>query len=311
MGAVAAIMNRAPMVLMTGFGYDPGHSIVKARQNGLHPKAVLSKPFRLDQLIDAVKTILEVNAGLLRWLGYTDKTALQGAHLSELCETEDRASLYDLTRPEQPQLVTHVTGAGVDVAHTFTPTPDGRYAVVVAAPDAAAGRVDEPGELRQSAVGGLGQVHVRPPGLHGLRQREQVLHGLGELPQLRVDRPQERLRLGPQLVLLLQRAHASGEPLEVVRLLRAERLVVEVLRAPAVGDGFRKAVLDERLARRLAEGFVVELRAGHAQDDVATLGVVLQEQVVERRHQLALHQVARGAEDDEEVGVEQHVGRNG
>ena len=33
-----------------GFGYDPGHSIVKARQAGL--QAVLYKPFRLDQLIE-------------------------------------------------------------------------------------------------------------------------------------------------------------------------------------------------------------------------------------------------------------------
>ena len=55
------IMHRVPMVLMTGFGYDPGHSIVKARQNGLHPKCVLFKPFRLDQMIDVVKTILDLN----------------------------------------------------------------------------------------------------------------------------------------------------------------------------------------------------------------------------------------------------------
>nr|WP_315853743.1 response regulator [Novipirellula artificiosorum] len=53
------LMNHVPMVLMTGFGYDPGHSIVKARQNGLHPKGVLFKPFRLDQLVDVVKTILD------------------------------------------------------------------------------------------------------------------------------------------------------------------------------------------------------------------------------------------------------------
>jgi CheY-like chemotaxis protein len=53
------VMERVPMVLMTGFGYDPGHSIVKARQNGLHPKCVLFKPFRLDQMIDVVKTVLE------------------------------------------------------------------------------------------------------------------------------------------------------------------------------------------------------------------------------------------------------------
>lgn len=54
------IMERVPMVLMTGFGYDPGHSIVKARQNGLHAKGVLFKPFRLDQLIDVVQTILSL-----------------------------------------------------------------------------------------------------------------------------------------------------------------------------------------------------------------------------------------------------------
>ena len=56
------IMDRVPMALMTAFGYDPGHSIVKARQNGLPPKCVLFKPFRLDQMIDVVKTILDINA---------------------------------------------------------------------------------------------------------------------------------------------------------------------------------------------------------------------------------------------------------
>jgi hypothetical protein len=39
-------------VLMTGFGYDPGHSIVKARQAGID--LVLYKPFRIDQLLDTV-----------------------------------------------------------------------------------------------------------------------------------------------------------------------------------------------------------------------------------------------------------------
>jgi GAF domain-containing protein/CheY-like chemotaxis protein len=55
------IMKPVPIALMTGFGYDPGHSIVKARQDGLHPKCILFKPFRLDQLIDVVKTVLEIN----------------------------------------------------------------------------------------------------------------------------------------------------------------------------------------------------------------------------------------------------------
>jgi DNA-binding response OmpR family regulator len=41
---------------MTGFGYDPGHSIVRARQAGL--QAVLYKPFRLDQLLDTVEHIV-------------------------------------------------------------------------------------------------------------------------------------------------------------------------------------------------------------------------------------------------------------
>ena len=54
------IMDPVPLVLMSGFGYDPGHSIVKARQNGLHPNAVLYKPFRLDQLLETVELILDV-----------------------------------------------------------------------------------------------------------------------------------------------------------------------------------------------------------------------------------------------------------
>jgi len=53
------MMAKVPLVLMQGFGYDPGHSIVKARQDGLHPKAVLYKPFRVDQLLDVIETILE------------------------------------------------------------------------------------------------------------------------------------------------------------------------------------------------------------------------------------------------------------
>jgi FixJ family two-component response regulator len=61
MRRLGEIMERVPMVLMTGFGYDPGHSIVKARQAGLHPKCVLFKPFRLDQLIDVIRTILEID----------------------------------------------------------------------------------------------------------------------------------------------------------------------------------------------------------------------------------------------------------
>lgn len=51
-----AISADVPLILMTGFGYDPGHSIVKARQEGL--RGVLYKPFRLDQLVSAVEDIV-------------------------------------------------------------------------------------------------------------------------------------------------------------------------------------------------------------------------------------------------------------
>jgi CheY-like chemotaxis protein len=47
-----------PLILMTGFGYDPEHSIVKARQAGL--QAVLFKPFRLDQLLSSVEQVVSV-----------------------------------------------------------------------------------------------------------------------------------------------------------------------------------------------------------------------------------------------------------
>ncbi|MBU6173089.1 MAG: response regulator, partial [Planctomycetes bacterium] len=53
------LMDFVPMALMTGFGYDPGHSIVKARQAGLHPKAILYKPFRLEQLLFVTETLLD------------------------------------------------------------------------------------------------------------------------------------------------------------------------------------------------------------------------------------------------------------
>jgi len=41
------------MILMTVFGYDPSHAIVKCRQEGL--RSILYKPFRVDQLLDALE----------------------------------------------------------------------------------------------------------------------------------------------------------------------------------------------------------------------------------------------------------------
>jgi two-component system, sensor histidine kinase SagS len=50
-----------PVILMTGFGYDPNHSIVRASQEGL--QAVLFKPFKVEQLLVEVrKAILSVAA---------------------------------------------------------------------------------------------------------------------------------------------------------------------------------------------------------------------------------------------------------
>ena len=54
-----AILDPVPLVLMTGYGYDPGHSIVNARQAGLPSWAVLCKPFRLDQLLDTVEKMVK------------------------------------------------------------------------------------------------------------------------------------------------------------------------------------------------------------------------------------------------------------
>lgn len=51
-------VDSVPMILMTGFGYDPGHTIVKARQLGLPANAILYKPFRLDQLLETVEAMI-------------------------------------------------------------------------------------------------------------------------------------------------------------------------------------------------------------------------------------------------------------
>ncbi|MBV8486895.1 MAG: response regulator, partial [Planctomycetaceae bacterium] len=54
------IQPLTPIILMTGFGYDPTHSIVKARQDGL--QTVLYKPFRSDRLMEAVEQALRANS---------------------------------------------------------------------------------------------------------------------------------------------------------------------------------------------------------------------------------------------------------
>jgi len=57
---IFAVAQRAregmPVILMTGFGYDPNHSIVRAGQEGL--SSVLFKPFKVDQLLEEVRKAL-------------------------------------------------------------------------------------------------------------------------------------------------------------------------------------------------------------------------------------------------------------
>jgi two-component system, sensor histidine kinase SagS len=47
-----------PVILMTGFGYDPNHSIVRASQEGL--QAVLFKPFKVNQLLGEIRKALQL-----------------------------------------------------------------------------------------------------------------------------------------------------------------------------------------------------------------------------------------------------------
>ena len=47
---------KTPVILTTGFGYDPNHSIVRARREGL--AAVLFKPFKVDQLLNEIRMAL-------------------------------------------------------------------------------------------------------------------------------------------------------------------------------------------------------------------------------------------------------------
>ena len=57
----AAVRRRSddiPVILMTGFGYDPHHSIVRASQEGL--SSVLFKPFKVEQFLEEVFKALDI-----------------------------------------------------------------------------------------------------------------------------------------------------------------------------------------------------------------------------------------------------------
>ncbi len=54
--AAKRVDENLPVILMTGFGYDPHHSIVRASSEGL--QAVLFKPFQINRLLDEVHKAL-------------------------------------------------------------------------------------------------------------------------------------------------------------------------------------------------------------------------------------------------------------
>lgn len=58
--AAKDVAAATPVILMTGFGYDPHHSIVRSSQEGLH--CFLFKPFQVGQLLDEVRKALRERA---------------------------------------------------------------------------------------------------------------------------------------------------------------------------------------------------------------------------------------------------------
>jgi CheY-like chemotaxis protein/PAS domain-containing protein len=53
------MIDPVPLILMSEFGWDAGHTLVKARQAGLHSRGILIKPFILKQLLDTVEIIID------------------------------------------------------------------------------------------------------------------------------------------------------------------------------------------------------------------------------------------------------------
>jgi len=50
-----------PIIFMTGFGYDPNHSIIRARQEGL--AGVLYKPFKVGDLLSLIRDVIRETVG--------------------------------------------------------------------------------------------------------------------------------------------------------------------------------------------------------------------------------------------------------
>ena len=50
------ILPNVPVVLMTGFGYDPNHTIIRASADGV--QGILLKPFRTEHFVQAIRNAL-------------------------------------------------------------------------------------------------------------------------------------------------------------------------------------------------------------------------------------------------------------
>lgn len=59
--AAKKVRKGCPVILITGFGYDPEHSIVRASGEGL--AAVLFKPFKVEQLLENIQKAIALEAG--------------------------------------------------------------------------------------------------------------------------------------------------------------------------------------------------------------------------------------------------------
>lgn len=48
--------DELPIIMMTGFGYDPNHAVVKSRKEGL--EHVMFKPFETDDLVARIEQVV-------------------------------------------------------------------------------------------------------------------------------------------------------------------------------------------------------------------------------------------------------------
>ena len=53
------MVHPIPLILTQEFGWDAGHTLVKARQAGLHPSGCVIKPFKERQLLDTLEAIID------------------------------------------------------------------------------------------------------------------------------------------------------------------------------------------------------------------------------------------------------------